>query len=348
LATSQERAFVGTRDDGDGGALLGCGERRVYRPSQRMEQREIGGCGKQAAREDDRLAADVVRQPAEEDEEWGADGKRYGDHDVRRRAVEPHRFFEEEEGVELPGVPDDRLPGDRPEQLDEDHPQVRPAGKGFAKWGFRRRAGRLHLLVNRALVELETDPQRDAEQEDGGEEGQPPAIVDEGRFADRGPQADDDQKGGEQPQSRRRLDPAGVEAAAVVRRMLGDIGGRAAILPAQGEALQHAQGDQQHGRCQAGALICRQQADREGREAHDAHGDEEGVLAPDEIADAPEHKRPERADREARSKGGQRQNEGGCFVDAREELRRQDRCKQSVKVEVVPFENGAERRRGND
>ena len=57
----------------------------------------------------------------------------------------------------------------------------------------------------------------------------------------------------------------------------------------------------------------RQQADQEGRQAHDHDGDEEGVFAADEIADAAEHQRAERAHQEAGGKGEQREDVAGRF-----------------------------------
>ena len=67
-------------------------------------------------------------------------------------------------------------------------------------------------------------------------------------------------------------------------------------------------------------------------------------LAPDEVADPAEQDRPERPHREARGEGGEREDEAGRLVDAREELRRDDRGEQAVKVEIIPFEDRAERR----
>ena len=51
-----------------------------------------------------------------------------------------------------------------------------------------------------------------------------------------------------------------------------------------------------------------QQADQEGRQAHDQDGDEEGVFAADQVADAAEHQRAERAHQEACGEGQQRED----------------------------------------
>ncbi len=153
---------------------------------------------------------------------------------------------------------------------------------------------------------------------------------------------DDDQRQ-EQAERRGRLDPGGVVAAAVVGRMLRHIGRRAAIFAAQRQALQHAQRDQDHRRGDAPARRPRQQADQEGRQAHDHDGDEEGVFASDEVADPPEHQRAERPHQEAGRKRQQREDVAGGFRILCEERRADERGQRAVKIEVVPLEDGAER-----
>ena len=107
--------------------------------------------------------------------------------------------------------------------------------------------------------------------------------------------------------------------------MLGDVGGRAAVLAAEGEALQQTQDDQQDGCRDADGLIRGQQADAGRGHAHEHDGDEEGVLAPDEIPEAAEHERAERPHEKPCGERQQREDEPGGLVDAREELPRDDR-----------------------
>ena len=57
---------AGSATTGDLCVLLRRVERRVGRRGQQLEQREVGERGDQAAAEDDRLAADPVRQRAED------------------------------------------------------------------------------------------------------------------------------------------------------------------------------------------------------------------------------------------------------------------------------------------
>src|SRR3546814_9115760 len=90
--------------------------------------------------------------------------------------------------------------------------------------------------------------------------------------------------------------------------------------------------------CSSDLGVAGRHADEEGRGAHQAHGDKKSVLAPDEIADAPEHERAERPDRKARRERRKREDEAGGFVDAREELRRNDRREQAVEVEIIRSE----------
>ena len=87
----------------------------------------------------------------------------------------------------------------------------------------------------------------------------------------------------------------GVGAALAVRRMLGHVGRRTAVLAAQRQALQQAQRDQDDRRGDADGGVAGQEADDEGRHAHDQDGDQEGVLAPDHVAQAAEHDGAERA-----------------------------------------------------
>src|SRR3546814_18342907 len=62
--------------------------------------------------------------------------------------------------------------------------EVFPASERLGQRRLRRRALRLHLLEDRAFLELEADPQRHAEQDDRNQEGDAPAPVGE-RHLDR-------------------------------------------------------------------------------------------------------------------------------------------------------------------
>jgi len=73
--------------------------------------------------------------------------------------------------------------------------------------------------------------------------------------------------------------------------MLGNIGHGSAVFAADGEPLQHPQGDEDNRRRDADGRKVGQHADCERRKAHQHDGDQKGVLATDQIADAPKHHR---------------------------------------------------------
>jgi hypothetical protein len=74
-----------------------------------------------------------------------------------------------------------------------------------------------------------------------------------------------------------------------------------------------------------------------------ADGDEEGVFAADDVADAAEHDRAERTNQEAGGEGEQCEDVARCRRIGREELRADDAGERAVKIEIIPLENGTER-----
>ncbi len=127
--------------------------------------------------------------------------------------------------------------------------------------------------------------------------------------------------------------------------MLGDIGGGAAVLAAQGQALDQAHQHQDDGRRDADGGVGRQKTDHEGREAHQQHGDQEGVLAAPQIAQAPEDDRAERPHRETGGEGHQGEDIAGRLIHAGEELHGDDRGERPVQIEIIPLDYSADRRR---
>ena len=125
--------------------------------------------------------------------------------------------------------------------------------------------------------------------------------------------------------------------------MFGDIGGGAAIFAAQRQALDQPQAGSASSARRSRAGVAGQQADDEGRQAHQAHRDQEGIFAPDQVAEPAEYQRAERPHRKAGGEGGEREDEARGLVDAGEEVLRDDRGEQAVEVEIIPFEDGAER-----
>ena len=76
--------------------------------------------------------------------------------------------------------------------------------------------------------------------------------------------------------------------------------------------------------------------------AHHQDGDEEGVFAADDVADAAEDQGAEGAHQEAGRVGGEGRQQRGGVVAGRKEQCGEERRQRRVEIEVVPFEDGAE------
>ncbi|MNZ63447.1 hypothetical protein D3C78_815930 [compost metagenome] len=124
--------------------------------------------------------------------------------------------------------------------------------------------------------------------------------------------------------------------------MFRDVGRCAPVFAAKRQTLQQAQGDQDDRRGHADGRVAGQQADHGRRYTHDHDGDEEGVLAPDHVAEPAEHDGAEGPYGEACGECEQGEDEGGGFVHAGEEVLCDDRGERAVEIEVIPFEYGSE------
>ena len=329
--------------DRDAGLLLIRLQRRIDVMGQRLEQREVGDGGDQAAEHDDLQAADLVGQPAEEDEERRGEQQRGADEDIAGQVVELQRDGEEEQRVELAGVPDDALAGGGAEQGEQHVLVVRILEEAVAERRLGALALGLHPLEDRRLAQLQADIDGEEEQDDGDQERNAPAPFGERRGVHDGADAADDGEGEEEAQGGGGLDEAGVVAALAVGGVLGDVGGGAAVLAAEGQALQQTQADEQDRREPTDALVGRQKADGGGGEAHDQDGDQEGVLAADHVAEAAEDQRAERPHQEAGGVGGEGGQQGGGVVALGKEQRGEERRQGGVQIKVVPLEHGAQR-----
>ncbi len=202
-------------------------------------------------------------------------------------------------------------------------------GKGLAQRRLGDFAFLLELGEVRALAQLDPHPDRDGEQDDRQQEGNPPAPGAERFLAQPAAGREDDQQRGQQAERGGGLDPAGRRAALVVGGMLGDVDRRAAIFAAQRRALADAQEDEQDRGKNARLLIGRKQADGEGRAAHQADGGEEGRLAADPVAHRAEDDRAQRPEGEADREQRQRRNQRRGRVEPGQEHLGDDRASAS-------------------
>ena len=122
-------------------------------------------------------------------------------------------------------------------------------------------------------------------------------------------------------------------------RMLGHVGGGATVFAAQRQALQHAQHDEDDRCGNADTGVGRQQPDAEGGNAHQDDGHEEGVLAPDHIAQAAEHQRTEWPHHKACGEGHQGKDKRRGVVDPGKELFADHRRQGAVEEKVIPLEH---------
>ena len=129
-----------------------------------------------------------------------------------------------------------------------------------------------------------------------------------------------------------------------VRRMLGNIGCRTAILAADSQPLRHAQHDKSNGRHDANAFICGQQADEKGRKTHDENSDEKRIFASDEIAEPTKHQSTEGAHRKSRREHEQRKNKGRRIIEPGKKLLGKSRRERAIDKKIIPLEHSAERR----
>ncbi len=318
-------------------------QRRVGVVGKRLEQREVGQRSNRTARQDDGLAADFVGQGAEHDKERCTDQQGCGNQQVSRHRIDLERLREEKQRVELPRVPDHGLASHQTQQGEDDVLQIAPARKRLGQRCLGRLAIGLHFDEGRRLVELESNPDRYGEQGDGHEERHTPAPGVERVFAQQRARAENDQQRQEQPQRGRGLNPRGVGAALVGRRVFSDIGGGAAVFPAERQALQQTQCDENDRCSRADGRIVGQHADDERRQTHDQNGDEEGVFAADHVAQPTEQQSAKRSHDEACGKRQQREDERRSRIQSSEELLGDDGRQRAVEVEVVPLEYRAER-----
>jgi hypothetical protein len=299
-------------------------------------------CGQEVAGQHDLEAADAVGERAEDDEEGHAQQEGAGDDEARLRQVELHRRLQERQRVELARVPDHALAGRRAEEDEQHDLEILPVAEALAQRRQRGLATRLEGLEERRLGERDADVERHRHEDEREQERDAPAPRLEVGVGHQALDRQDHAEGDEEAERGRDLDEARVVAAAGVGHVLGDVHRRAAVLAAEGQALEEAEHEEDRRREDADRRIRRQHADEERRQAHDGERDEERVLASDQIADAPEDDGPERPHDEARGEQRPRLDQRPRRIPGREHQRGHDHGQTSEDVEVVPLDHRAE------
>lgn len=301
------------------------------------EDGEGGGGGQDRAGEDDRAAADPVG------ERGGA-----GQHDQGDRGGDGERGEHLRAGVADAGGVRDQVTGQQGlggEGADADaagQQHRARAAQDVEDGEPRLGAVLLHLGEQRALDHLETDEQADAEQQHAQQERHAPAPGRELVLGEGGDQGD--HGGGDQGAERGpHLREARPEPTALLARVLHDHQGRATPLTADGDALDHAQGDQQDRCPDADGVVGGQQADEEAGAAHQAHGEQQHVLAAQAVAEVSEDDAADGAGHISGGEGAERGDRAHGGVGAGEEQFAEDeRGDGAVDEEVVELDGGAE------
>ena len=331
--------FAGRAADRDGGRARAVLQARVGEradpPEHGEEQRQRG----QRADDDRFLAPDAVGPFADDDIEAHRQRTRDQQHPFDHVLVDPHRAAQEGQAGEESGVPDrGEHPGDA-EQRHEDALGVAGIGQAFLERIGAGFACGLHRLEDGAFRQLEPHPQRDEQQHDRQQERDPPAPFGEVLCGDERAAGDYHQDRQHEAADHAGLDEAGVEAAFLGRRVFGDIDRRAAIFAAERETLEDAQADHDQRRGDADAGRAGDEAHAGGGDAHQRDRHEEGVFAPQPVAEEAEQDRAQRTEAEADRETGPHQQDLERLVIAREEGRTDQPCKRAVDEEIVPFED---------
>ena len=201
----------------------------------------------------------------------------------------------------------------------------------------------LYFLERRRLVHGQAHINRHDQQHDGDNKRNAPAPVRKCGFTNQGSHPENDRQAQKQTQRCRGLNPRGVSAPLVLRRVLSHIRRRAAVLAAQRKTLQHAQCDQYHRSGDANRGITGQQPHDKGGQAHDHNGDQKGVFAPNHVAQTAKHQRTEWPHNEAGRESQQRKNESRPRVQPTEKLLGNNRSERAVQIKVIPLKHRAKR-----
>ena len=201
----------------------------------------------------------------------------------------------------------------------------------------------LGLGEDRGLLDREAHPQADGDEHGAQQERDAPAPRLEGGVGLDG-REDPQHTGGEQVAQRHAgLRPRGPEAALRVVAVLGGHQDGAAPLAADREALHQAAGQQEERGGDADGGVRRQQADREGRDAHQEERSDEHLLAADPVTEVAEDDAAEGAGDEAERVGAEgQQGRGGGLALGEEQRAEDERRGRAVEEEVVPLDGGAD------
>ena len=305
-----EGAFGRVSDDHHFIGLLSSVQIGVGRFGELLEHGEVSQHGQQTTQHDDGLATDFVGQGTKHDKERCADDQGCRHKQVGSGTVNLQGLGQEEQSIKLTGVPNHGLTRGETDQSQDDDLEVFPLAKRLGQRCFRGFPFGLHFHESRRLVHRQADVNRDGQQSDRDQERNAPSPIGKCLFTNRRARSQNHQQGQEQPKCCSGLNPSRVSTTLAMWRVFGHISGGTTILSTQSQALQQTQSNQDDGRSHTNAVVTRQNANNEGRQAHDEDGDQKGVFASDHVAQAAKENGTKGANNKPGGKGQQGKNEG--------------------------------------
>lgn len=163
-----------------------------------------------------------------------------------------------------------------------------------------------HRTEDRGLGHLQPDQQADRGEHEGQQERDAPSPRDERRVRQSRGDGPEDSRGHEQAQRSTQLRSGSVPAPAPAGRVLDRQQRGAAELPAQPDALDEPQQDQEGGRGGPPQRVPGQEPDESGRQAHHQERDDQDRLAAEAVAEVAEHHGAQGPGHEGDAEGGER------------------------------------------
>ena len=294
------------------------------------------------AGDEDRLAADPVRERGPERDDQDRDDVRHDRHPEHQGVVDADvvggREAQREHG-------EHRV--DRSDERGEEHPH--DAHPVVAEQLAERRlgdrtAGRLDLEFRR-LVEVASDHVPDEHDHRADPERDPPPPRHQLLVGKRRCQRKEDRRRQDLSALGAAQGEAGEETATVIGRVLEGHRVGAGLLARCGEALQQPKQDEQDRREDADLAVRRQAADQERGDTHQQQRRDQDPAPAQAVADVSHEERPDRTGDVRNAEGGERGDVRGRVVALREEdVGEHERCCCAVDGEVVVLQRAADPR----
>src|ERR1700722_17571572 len=151
---------------------------------QAREEREIGQRRDQTASQHDPETADLVGQPPNQDEEGRPDDQRDQNQQIGLHVTQLQRDGEKQKRVELARIPHYAHAGGGPKQRQQHIFVVRILEEALGQRRLRAFALLIHYLENGRLIQLESNMNRESQENDRHDEWDAPTPLRKGLWID--------------------------------------------------------------------------------------------------------------------------------------------------------------------